>query len=163
MFLVKFLIIIIYGQLLALGFEVYYDEKNKKNKDKDNIFDALLSVFALNLFFSIFSISECHKIIRALIRDYDDKFDIIPIILVYTSLIIFFKILFSFGYSFILLSGKEISLKLDITYFILNKYIIFVLSYFSIKLDLENEIISNSSLISVYLYTTEIIFSEIKN
>ena len=43
-----------------------------------------------------------------------------------------------------------------------NKFIIFVLTYFCQKEDGENELISNSSLIAIYLYILELFSSLIK-
>ena len=44
----------------------------------------------------------------------------------------------------------------------INKFAIFILTYFCQTQDEENELISNSSLIAVYLYIVELIFSSIK-
>ena len=44
----------------------------------------------------------------------------------------------------------------------INKFAIFVLTYFCQTQDEENELISNSSLIAVYLYIIELIASLIK-
>ena len=44
----------------------------------------------------------------------------------------------------------------------MNKFVIFLLSYYSEKQDKENELISNTSLIAIYLYITEEIVSGIK-
>ena len=45
----------------------------------------------------------------------------------------------------------------------MNKFAIFILTYFCQTQDEENELISNSSLIAVYLYIIELISSLIKS
>ena len=57
-YLVKILIIIIYEKLIILGFEIIFDERNKKNKDKENIINPLLITFVISLVFSIVSIKN---------------------------------------------------------------------------------------------------------
>jgi len=162
-FLVKSLIIIIYGKLLTLGFEVIYDERNKKIKEKENIISPFLMLFALYLLYSIISIKS-KKDYKPIDSNIDkDKLDIVSIFLYYALLIILHKILCTLIYSLNYFPEKGSTLdKTSYALLISNNYIIFMLSYVCIKLNLENEIISNSSLISVYLYIIELVFFVIK-
>ena len=166
--LIMLIIIIIYGQLLAIGFEVIYDEGNIKNKDKENIIFPLILCFITSLvYFTIWTF-----IIYKILKDNIDstfnkvrgKFELLSIILIITFLLISLNIIYSLFFSITYLSNKDYFFKEKHQYYpiIVNKFIIFMLSYFSIIIDLETEIISNSSFSSVYLYIIELIFSLIK-
>ena len=83
-----------------------------------------------------------------------------------------------FSTLYIFMMGSLLSLEVSIRYLIdkdsifenqyiyypllLNKYIIFMLTFFSQKQDEESELLSNSSLVSIYLFILEIIISLLK-
>ena len=70
----------------------------------------------------------------------------------------------SFVYSIRYFYNKDSLFKNQLLYYpiFFNKYAIFMLSYFCQEQDEENELFSNSSLISVYLYLLELITSLLK-
>ena len=156
-----------YCQLFTLGYEEIFDEENKeKNIEKLNIIISLIISYFLYVFFTA---SFSHPIFKK----FHDRITVVEnlsSILFIGALVIDFIIsIFSFASSIKYLIKPEKSFnkqrdKLSTYIFIvINKFIIFTLSYISTKFDDENELVSNTTYSSVYLYLFDLILYAIKN
>ena len=157
---------IAFFKTFKIGLEEIYDEKNANNMNTENMLLHLLFSFISYLIGSIFF----PFLIQSLVESYKEKIN--NYIKEFSSLLTVGTLLIfplANSISSIILSlkylNKNKSLFEDkfIYYPILwNKYSIFLLYYMTIKTDEENELISNSSLVSIYLYIIEKIISLLK-
>ena len=155
-----------YCQLFTIGFEAEFNERNKeKNEEQFNIIIPLIIAFASFIGISILisyhgfsTISYIRTEIAQKLTDYfffeAVCFDFLISIVSLVSTIECWNKSFS--------SIKNIYKKCLYFLLIVNKFLIFSLSYICSILDNENELISYTSFTSIYLYLFELILYGIK-
>ena len=169
-FLVQIVFLIAYFRIFIIGNEVLYKEKNQKDENQENIILPLIASFSL--FIGLNALSEI--VFKRSFRNKSFKFFKFEIPEIYMGLsisilldsIISFTIngFISFCTSIVYFQNPKLFDKNNYVYLtvFINKFIIFVLTYFCQEEDGENELISNSSLIAVYLYILELFSTLIK-
>ena len=169
LFLVQLVFLIAYFRAFSIGTEVLYKETNENNIDQENIMLPLTVSFLGYTFFSIlygYCFAKSH---HDMLEPFELKIqNIIPdlsMTILYGSIFAFtLNGFYSFMTSIMYFTNRKFFDKekdMHVSVYI-NKFAIFVLTYFCQKKDEENELISNSSLIAVYLYIIELISSLLK-
>ena len=157
-----------YCQFFTLGYEAEFEEKNKdKNIEQFNIFIPLILVCSFFVFNS-FIISSCT--FKPWSSHFLPKFNAKELSFLFfmgAFVIDFIISICSLITSINYLNVSINSLKKWYKYFlycliITNKFLIFTLSYICTKLDNENELVSNTSFTSIYLYLFDLILYGIK-
>ena len=171
--LVNLVLLIAYFQTFTLGYEVLYKETNEKNESQENIMLPLIIAFLSYSFWSTILGAGIVKLFKNKTKYIGSfKFEIQEIhqdlsMSIVLGSIVSFSIngIYSFVTSILFFTNRKFFDKdkeLHVSVYI-NKFAIFILTYFCQTQDEENELISNSSLIAVYLYIVELIFSLIKS
>ena len=175
--LVQLVFIIAYFQAFSIGFQKIYDEMNEDNNEPENIMLLLFLSFAVYTFCSTFAGNYLFKFIKCLGKlegisllktlnyEFEDIFkDLSESILIGSLFIFTANGVTSFILSILYFKNKKYFDKYKYLYgtIFLNKFPIFILIYFCQTQDIENELISNSSLIAVYLYVLDLILTLLK-
>ena len=165
--LAQYVLIIAFFQVLIIGFEIMYDEENENNQK--NLAIPMLISFLIYIFTPLVVLLIFYILKDPLNKYLTNKgiqcvniFNILSFTIVLSIFLIFIPINagFSFIYSIKYLINNK---KTYNTYHILwNKYSIYILNYICQVHDDEIEMLSNSTLVSVYLYILELIISLIK-
>ena len=166
-FLVQLVFLIAYFRAFSIGTEVLYKEKNENNIDQENIMLPLTVSFLCFTFFPItFVICSSRFDKNNILISFKSKLQNINVglsipILLGCIVALTFNGAYSFFTSILYFTNRKFFDKdkdMHVSVYI-NKFAIFVLTYFCQTPDEENELISNSSLIAVYLYIIELIAS----
>ena len=169
-FLVQLVFLITYFRAFSIGNEVLYKETNENNIDQENIMLPLtVSFITFTLFTTLSGIYFAKLKKNSMLTSFKLKLQNINLGLSMSILlgsIFSFTIngIYSFSSSILYFTNRKFFDKekdMHVSVYI-NKFAIFVLTYFCQTQDEENELISNSSLIAVYLYIIELIASLIK-
>ena len=180
--IIQIVFLMAFFESFIIGLEEIYDEKNEKDNNKENMALPLLYSFLFYILFPIifyFISPSCIECInKKMLKDNaeheplpsfqkaEDIFRRLSILIVIGTLIFIIPTnsIASFIFSILyfknknsLFEKKEIFIPV---YF--HKYTIFTLSYLSQSVDEDNELLSSSSLISVYLYIFDLVISGIK-
>ena len=156
-----------YCQLFTLGYEAKIDEINKEKNEEQ--FNIIVPLIIICLAFVIISIIISNKNLSNF-SIFGDKFDIKELSSYFFAEALITDVvisIISFGSSIHYLSKSITLLKKTDKYFlyfliIINKFLIFTLSYICTKLDDENELISKTTFTSIYLYLFDLILYGIK-
>ena len=173
--LIPFVLFIAFFQLLTIGLDEIYDEKNENNINQDNIslyllYSCIAYIALCFLIFFIFFRNKSSNKSETYLQFFENhKLNIFKKLSFALAIVTFYNIpqtlsicslIFSIKYlkdNSSLYNNKVIYLPI-----FLNKFSIFIISYLILNQNEENEVISNSSLISVYLFIVELIISGIK-
>ena len=169
-FLVQLIFLIVYFQTFSIGTEVLYKEANENNNKQENIMLPLIVSFSFFTFVSaisgyFFAKMFKHNYFRLFkIKMQEINVDLSNSNFLGSMLTFTFNGIYAFGASILYFVNREFFDKDKDMHFsvYINKFAIFILTYFCQTQDEESELISNSSLIAVYLYIVELIFSSIK-
>ena len=155
-------IINLYFHHITIGFEDKYDEINKNNNSPENILIPLLIAFVIYiLFFTIFFFL-CIKPDLKNENSHNSNFikdnlEILLELIAFAALFIgLINCILSIVLSSIYLTNKKFNFFIKISIFI-NKFMVFILSFYCVKQDDNFELISNSTFDAIYLYLTDII------
>ena len=184
--LILFIFIIAFFQFFTIGLEEIYDEKNKNNINQENIGFQLFLACIIYVGGCLIMVLLMFPFLKYIFSNQDeDDYSKIDNIDMITSFLnkanIIKKSSFSFFIGtivFIPIANSISSLIFSIKYLkdktsfyegkyyylpiYWNKFSIFILSYLILNQDEENELLSHSTIISIYLYILELIISGIK-
>ena len=154
-----------YCQLFSLGFEFdYYENKNSENEVQENIF-LILSIgcfIFLLIFMKLFDEVDIFDSLG--IQIFGEKYNRLQNVILVGLIIDIINSLISLIISIIYLNNKVLFNKITDQFIciLFNKFNILTLSYICLKLDIENELISNSTFTTIYLFLSNIILDIIK-
>ena len=169
-FLVQLVFLIAYFRSFSIGNEVLYKETNENKTNQENIMLPLIVAFLTYTilttisgnYFLKYSKNNSFQFFKYEIQEiYKD----LSMSILFGSIIAFtINGIYSFITSILYFTNRKFFDKdkdMHVSVYI-NKFAIFILTYFCQTQDEENELISNSSLIAIYLYIIDLISSLIK-